>query len=444
VIRARALALAAGAALLACGGGPALPPPRHLVLVSVDTLRADHLGFLGYPRARTPHLDALAAESLVFERAYSHSSATLPAVASLLTGRLPGGHTALSNFERIPETVPTLAAPLAEAGFATAGFIGNYVLRRGQGFDPHFQVYTTGFLEKEEVRGFPENSAAVLTDLAVGWIGRREPGQRFFLWVHYQDPHGPYTPPDFDRGAAAEPGPDLPESPTNSGRNAIPKYQWLGHGHLPEYVARYDGEIAETDRQIGRLIEALRERRLLDESLLVFTADHGEAFGEAKLYAAHGEDLSDVLLRVPLVLRIPGRAPERRRDQVRHIDVAPTALELLGVPVPESLDGTSLLVPEGDRVVAAQMGSAAAGIGLRAVRTGEFKLVETRPPGRIVVRDLRNGGRILGDAEEPEVRARLLETLDRLAPFTPYAGPSKPLSDEECQNLKALGYLDDC
>ena len=147
----------------------------------------------------------------------------------------------------------------------------------------------------------------------------------------------------------------LPKGEDNSGKNAIPEYQWLGHGRLNEYQARYDAEIQETDRNVARLLDTLRELTLLDKSVILFTADHGEAFGEEEVYCAHGTGLGDALLHVPMFLRIPGRAPERRSDRVRLIDVVPTVAELFELPTPK-LRGRSLLLDLGDRPVVSQIG----------------------------------------------------------------------------------------
>ncbi len=313
----------AAALALACSAQPA---PRHLLLITADTLRADRLGAYGYPAARTPALDGLAAESLRFERAYAHASATVPSLASLLSGLLPAEHAAVNNGTDIAPGVTTLAQRLRAAGFQTAAFVGNFALRPGRGFERGFDTYTQEFVGREASRPHPENPGDRLTRQASVWLERFERNRRFFLWVHYQEPHGPYTPPSFDPGRAAADPRTLPRSRDNSGRGGIPRYQWLGHGRLGEYLARYDGEVAETDRQVAALLRTLREEEVEGETLVVFAADHGEAFGEEDLYLAHGEGLREVLVRVPLLLHIPGRPGGLRSDRVRLIDVTPTVL----------------------------------------------------------------------------------------------------------------------
>jgi arylsulfatase A-like enzyme len=407
--------------------------PENLVLITVDTLRADRLGAYGYSRARTPRIDGLARESLRFERAYSHSSSTLPSVASLMTGLRPAQHRRLTNLGSLRPDVATLATRLHEEGFATGAFIGSYVLRPRHGTALGFDRYTRSYGAREKNRDQPENRAGRLTDEAIAWLDELPAGKRFLLWIHYQEPHGPYTPLRFASVEAS--GPRLPRSETQSGRGAIPRYQWLGHGLLRVYESRYDGEIAEVDRNVGRLLAALRERGLLDRSVVAFTSDHGEAFGEDGLYCAHGEGLSEALLHVPLLLRAPGVVRGVRRDAVRLIDVAPTVLDLLGVAY-EALPGSSLLEYLGDRRLVAQV-NIRNGLAWRSLRENVFELSEDLAGSAIRPLD--------PDASTAEPllaqRRELEASLERLAPWTRSGDPLQ-LSPEEVEGLRAMGYLE--
>ncbi|UCE86950.1 MAG: sulfatase, partial [Deltaproteobacteria bacterium] len=420
---------------LVAGCGAEVPGPTNAVLVSVDTLRADRLGAYGYGAARTPELDALSDRSIRFERAYAHSSMTLPSIATLLTGRLPAEHGVEKNGIRLNDRWPTLATRLREAGFATAGFIGNFTLRPANNLSRGFDRYTRDYGGRESNRGTPENLGATLNEQAIAWLDARDRSRPFFLWIHYQEPHGPYTPSSYDEVAAAEPGVVLAQSPSQSGRGAIPRYQWLGHGRLSEYSARYDGEVSDVDLHLGRLVRALEERGLLEDTLLVFTADHGEAFGEENLYAAHGEGLGEALLRVPLLLRVPGVEPAVRRDVVRLLDVAPTVLELLRVEAPD-LPGESLLRASGDRPVVAQVRSV--GARWRSARDGDFRLVESKS-GRMELTRLRGEA---SPEEEQRARDSLAALLERDAPWIAETTPTRPLTSAEREALQALGYLD--
>jgi arylsulfatase len=387
--------------------------PDHLVLVTVDSLRADRLGAYGYAGPGTPAVDGLARQSILFERAYAHSSMTLPSVASLLTGRLPAEHGIYSNGGSLGKEVTTLAEHARGAGFRTAAFLGSYALRPNRRLSRGFEAYTRAFRDREQNRAQPENGARWLTDQAIAWLATLEAGERFLLWIHYQEPHGPYTPASFAEPAAA--GPILPQSSSQSGRGAIPRYQWLGHGRLTEYEARYDGEIAEMDRQLGRLLTALQEGGRLEHSVVLFTADHGEAFGEEELYCAHGEGLGEVLLRVPLLLRAPGLAPAVRRDAVRQIDVAPTLLALLDLEGP-SLPGRSLLEEHGDRDLVAQL----------VQRERRWRSIRNRD------------GWLLDEGVDALGEGPLVAELERLAPW-----PTRlvdRLTPEEAEALRNMGY----
>jgi arylsulfatase len=421
--------------VVGCSGRSTSPPEpvQHAILVTVDTLRADRLGAYGYDLAVTPNCDALADEAIRFESAYSHSSTTFPSIATLLSGRSPAEHGIFSNGGEFPERLPTLATVLRGSAFDTAAFVGSYALRVNRRLDRGFQSYTQEYLTTEAVRRHPENHAAHITDEAIAWLENRDPAHRLFLWVHYQEPHGAYTPPDFRVPAGGDEGPILDPSPTNSGRGAIPKYQWLGHGRLREYEARYDGEITEFDRHLGRLVRTLKTTGILDRSIVVFTSDHGEAFGEENLYCAHSEGLSDVLLRVPLFVRVPGHPPAVRTDTVRLIDVARTILETLSIDASQ-FRGHNLLQMIGNRPVTAQV--TRKGRHWRSYRKGDYELRQASG-GRPV---LRSGGDSTLARNNP-IFVQMERDLRSSAPW-PVEGEQKPLSQEEQDALRAMGYLD--
>jgi arylsulfatase len=351
---------------------------------------------------------------------------TLPSVASLITGLLPSEHGIYANRGRLKVEHATLAARLKGAGFTNGAFIGNYALRPTRMLWQGFDRYTDTFREREQVREHPENDAPSLTGEAIAWLESLEEGTRFLLWIHYQEPHGPYTPPSF-REAAAH-GPTLPKAGSDSGRGAIPSYQWLGHGRLAEYQARYDGEVSVVDRQIGRLLDAFRERELLEHTVIAFTADHGEAFGEDDLYCAHGEGLSEALLHVPLLLFAPGLSPGTRSDRVRQIDVVPTLLSLLGLDA-GALPGRTLLENDGDRPLVAQL--VLREERWRSIRRGGFELIDDNdaPP------QIRAAA-----GADAAPRAELLAELERLAPWPLRLSDLQQLTEEEETNLRAMGY----
>jgi arylsulfatase A-like enzyme/tetratricopeptide (TPR) repeat protein len=300
------------AALLDLGGCNRIaairPAPKgpNLLLVTIDTLRADHVGAYGDVDAQTPVLDRLAAEGTRFTTAISAAPLTLPSHASILTGLYPPRHGARYNgFSRLRKSYDTLAERLRDAGYATGAVIGSYVLAGKYGLDQGFDHYD----DDTRSRGNPaKRTATEVSDGALAWLaGARKP---FFLWVHYFDPHKVYAPPE-------------PFATTFAGRP-------------------YDGEIAYVDSELGRLLDALVGRGEFDETLIAVTADHGESLGEHN-ELTHSYTLYDAVLAVPLIFRGPG-VPAGRvvEGVVSTVDVAPTVSALLDLaPFGES-DGVDL------------------------------------------------------------------------------------------------------
>lgn len=302
----RAFIAAACLLATACTGKQAEPPPqtssaRNLVIITIDTLRADHVGAYGYKDGRTPALDRLAREGVLFTHAYATAPITLTSHASLMTGRYPPGHGARHNGVRIDLKTPTLADKLGQAGFATAAFIGAYPLDRRFGLIKGFQTYGDRMPPARNGHPINERPGREVVDEALSWLRERgtpgTPGTRFFLWVHLFEPHAPYGNPADARGLTAR--------------------------------QRYDEEITEADKQLGRLIEALAPIR--NDTVIVAAADHGEAFGEHD-EIGHSIFVYDTTLRVPLIAAGPGITAGRRvNDRVALIDVAPTVTRMLGV-----------------------------------------------------------------------------------------------------------------
>jgi arylsulfatase A-like enzyme/parvulin-like peptidyl-prolyl isomerase len=284
--------------LLAAAGGP-----PNLVLITIDTLRADRVGAYGRAGAQTATLDRLAREGVLLEDAVVQVPQTRPSHASIFTGRHPYEHGLRDNFSPpLDRKHPLLAELLRAKGWAAGGFIGAYPVSRDSGLDRGFQVFDDPFtgaaVAAREERS--ERRAAEVVDKALAWLDGVK-GQRFFLWVHVFDPHHPYEPPAPWRQRFAQDG--------------------------------YDGEVAYADAQLGRLLDWLDRSGLRDSTLVVATSDHGEGLGD------HGEDehmlfVYDSTLRVPLLLRWPGVLPAgaRVRGQFRSVDLLPTLLELLGQP----------------------------------------------------------------------------------------------------------------
>jgi arylsulfatase len=338
-------------ALAACGSSAPAPRARRVILITCDTLRADRLGCYGYARPTSPHLDEFAREAVVFDNAWSTAPKTTPAVSALLTGRLPDeiGVTG-GNRYLLPPAAVTLAELAREAGWHTGAVVSNWVLRDqpkygGAGVQQGFEHFDDRMDLREISRDVYERLAPATTDAAIAWLEeRRARGEdRFFFWVHYQDPHGPYRPPAeilarFERPATAEP--ELPVGKTQRGFGQIPSYQALDSERRPEpYRARYDAEIAAFDEHFGRLLAWLHDAEWTRDALIVFTADHGESLGEQGYWFCHGENLHAEIVHVPLLVHFPEESSHVHADErgrvarpAGHLDLWPTILEALAVP----------------------------------------------------------------------------------------------------------------
>jgi arylsulfatase len=345
-------------ALLAIACDGAHEGRRDLLLITVDTLRADRLGAYGSPLGLSPQLDALAAESQVFTRAFSPASYTLPAIISLLTGRQPDELGIRANVSVLRGGVPTLATQLWTQGWRTGAVVSNAILQKRVGIHVGFDLYDDEFPDWETNRRVPERIAADTTDAALEMLAALaadgDGAAPIFLWVHYQDPHGPYTPPDGYRERYLEVerrAPDglrqLPVDESQVGNGGIPAYQQVGDSHeVAFYRAGYDGEIHYVDEQIGRLLRTVASGGPLADAVVVLTADHGEGLGERDYWFAHGEYLTDPIVHIPLFVRAPGIGAGRRDDVVSLVDLAPTLTRLVGADTMGDLPGRDLFAPD--------------------------------------------------------------------------------------------------
>ncbi len=385
-------------------------PQLNVLLILVDTLRADHLGCYGYRRPTSPHIDRLAAESVVFERAYSHSPWTMPSVGSLFTSLEPKDHGIATWKQPLDERLFTLAEHLKAHGYRTEAYVSHGVLAPLYNFDQGFDVYDSSVVHGRMPRKV--STAREVTDLALSSLDRLS-ASPFFLWVHYFDPHNEYMP-----------------------------HEGFAFGDGP--LDRYDGEIAYTDQQIGRLIEALRSRGLLQRTIVVLLADHGEAFMEHG-HIHHSTSLYDELLHIPLILRVPGAVPQRASFVVAGIDVAPTLVSLLGQPVPEPFRGRPLRLlngrfkDPGDVPVVAE---SRWDVDLRAIRTGRWKLIVDRAAGARKLFDIESDPGELRNLRKlhPEQAQRLELALDAHYASSATA-PERSLPPEVEERLKSLGYV---
>jgi len=465
------LAIVSGLGLLACSDPDAAEPwrPSDVIFISLDTLRADHLRVYGYDRPISPHIDALAADAALFERAYTQASHTLIAHASVLTGLYPERHGADHQEGALAPGVVTLAEVLAGAGYQTGGFVNALWLTPRFNMERGFQTFDYEGTLDQQKRSAEETNRAIFE-----WVDRLGDAP-YFLFAHYYDVHSdwerlPYDAPAeyLDRIA----GPEPPGFEAGDGElwatrhlmRRIARRELFDEDDL-RYVERlYDAGIAYTDAQVGRLLEGLRERGRLDRAIIVLTSDHGEEFQE------HGRlihtQVYEETVRVPLLVSMPemrGSGSHGCRDHpegfrasripqlVQHVDLLPTLTECLGVEGPDGLQGTSLLaaLAGGDVSPAAAYFVSPAGFALgrqRGVVRGGWKLVELDEGGP------RRLFHLAEDPEEqrdlsglhPEKVAALARELDRHRGEhgeKRTASEKVELSGEERAALRALGYF---
>jgi arylsulfatase A-like enzyme len=446
--RGRARLLALGLlALLGCGGVPE-PTARNLVLISLDTLRADRLGVYGYARATSPHLDAFASEAFVFERAQSAGNATVGAHHALFQSR-PASRAIARK-----ESAPTLAGLLHRHGWRTAGFTDGGTMSRELGFARGFQRFDDG-----------NHGLAESLPKAQAWIDEVAAGSApFYLFLHSFDVHLPYDPPppwDEHFGPAYR-GPVTGPStrPLLRGIRRI----FEGHSAPPVKLtpadrervsALYDGEIVKTDALLAPLLARLDAAPLRDDTLVVVLSDHGEEFWEHGS-VLHSHTLYQELLHVPLLVRVPawrGRA-HRIAARVSMLDLLPTLLELLDLPPPRDLRGRSLVplmrepgsVPEPAPILSEGYPF---GLNKQSLLAGRFKLIRTLPTGRVELYDLEADPAEQHDlaGARPALRRRMLAVLERELPVA-VAAPEDPLARPEQldpdtrRRLQELGYID--
>jgi arylsulfatase A-like enzyme/Tfp pilus assembly protein PilF len=424
LVLAGALVLGLGAILLICGWPHAQPP--NVLLITIDTLRADHLGCYGFAGARTPHVDGLASEGVRCADAISAAPITMPAHSSIFTGLLPPAHGVRDNGTfALGDANVTLAERLKARGYATQAFVSAIVLSRRYNLTQGFDGYDDDLWAEDQPKLFMirDRPAARTAELAVAWLNRwasSSPRPPFFLWVHFFDPHQPYAASLEDRKGAASP---------------------------------YDAEIVSADRGVGRLLDALRDHGVLDGTLVVLTADHGESLGEHQ-EKTHALFVYDATVHVPLIFRYPAKLPAARvyPGPVRSIDIVPTVLALLGLPGGDETQGQSLVrefrgeapppdLPQYSESLLAELGFGMA--PLHAVRLGGYKLIRAPRPE---LYDLRADPHELRNiyADHRDQAARLERELDHLLEASARSArkaKENPMTRESEEGLRALGYL---
>jgi len=324
----------------------------NILILCIDAMRPDHTSLHGYVRDTTPQLQSFFNEGTIFERAYAPAAITTPSVVGMLSGRYPQNSGVRLLCQKLPNTTILVSDHLRRAGYQTAAVVSNAVLTDAAcGLSARFDHYDARLDETESNRAhIYERTAAKTTDAAVNWLHYKcAPDRPHLLYIHYIDPHGPYDPP------ADRPADFTHEKPqmidmTGKGGGIHPEGEVDGL----EMVDRYDEEIAYADQEAGRLLREYRGMGYLDDALVILCADHGEAMMEHDHWFAHGVYVYEEIIRVPLAIRYKNMPSGRIAAPVSLVDVAPTILEAVGLPVPEDLDGHSLLAPPETRPLFAE------------------------------------------------------------------------------------------
>ena len=421
--------------------------PPSIILISIDTLRPDHLGCYGYTRDTSPNLDAFARQAMVFDNCFAQAPTTRPSCGSFLSGFHPHELKIFNNSDNVPQEVRTCAERLLDNGYRTIGVVSNFVLRKGGGFDQGFELYDDKMIDTEFIRGVPERTAERTTDTAIGLL-RLNHKARFFMWIHYQDPHGPYTP----SGPYNTMFLDYPDGPrrlefndTVSGKGGIPTYQRLGdHNDFHYYVAQYDGEIRFFDHHFKRLIDTLKALDLYDEALIIITSDHGEGMGERDYYFAHGEYVYNNLIRVPLLIRYGNRLLGRRSDCVQLMDIVPTILGSADLDQDPSLRGVNLLedIPQ-SRAIFSEMPDRYALIEggrkiIYHVAEKEYLLFDLASDPQETVNLVEHAA---GNQDVRRMASRLSQLVREDLLGSGVTRKAAILTDDEKEKLRALGYV---
>jgi arylsulfatase A-like enzyme len=454
------------------------PDIEHVIIISIDTLRADHLGCYGHPFVQSPNIDAFAKESVLFTNHISAAPTTLASHTSLLTGTYPHTHGAPKNGFVLGDDNEMLAEVLAENGFDCAGIIGAFPLDPVFNFDQgfaHFDASFTVSFEKGVVDQH-QRLASEVTDAATRWLDKRRPNKaanrdRLFMFVHYFDVHWPYEAPFKYRRLYGESGNRVDGSMDNietarkmllEGENdptLLKKALEFGKALDNEYAA----EITYCDEHVGRFLDDLKKRGIYDKSLIILTSDHGETMHEHRQYFSHGATVYDSEVHTPLIVRFPGQANAGQRESriVSNVDVVPTILHLLNLPGTKRMEGASFAglvdgpLPERPPVFSEatkpwwdeRFHDKSGWVNqkkFQCARSEAFKYV-ARDPDQLygfyelaADRDEQNN---LIDSKDPQHTKRIADLKKRLAHWQKQADPIPAFEDTSPETLRKMYHL---
>ncbi len=424
--------------------------PKNIIIISVDTLRADHLSCNGYPIKTSPEIDKFSKDSIRFSNCFTVTPLTAPAFSSMLTSLPPHKHGAKRNGLSVFSHIHTLPWHLKKYGYTSSAFISNWPLRKKlsqlhKDFDSYYEIFT-----RKRYHGlFNDESTAVDVNLKVEkWLDENYK-KKMFLWIHYSDPHAKYifhTKYNFE-------------------------YKKENKSYYPpktrfKKIRKYDSEIAFTDFHIGLLIKKLKKLNLYNDSLIIFISDHGESFGEHK-YFKHGKKLFNSTLHVPLIVKLPNNRLKNTviDNNVSILDISPTILSVLNLPIPENMEGTSIFEKNRGKPIFFETYKGTVLFRRSNIKfhnkvhpikhgilLGNSKIIHSRKSGELKIFNIKNDIFELQDLyvknsnEYKKLKLLLVNYVKSINKYIKYSRKyfkqNSKLSQEDIQKLKSLGYID--
>lgn len=428
----------------------------NILLITLDALRADHLGCYGYKRDTSPNIDKIAERGALFLNAIAQSSHTAPSMYSILTSTYPSEYGIFNFGDKISEKIPTLSYLLKVSGYKTGFFSSHVGIATIQGFDEYFDTFYTIWTFREDYN----NKSIKVTEInprIIKWIEKNKK-EKFFLWIHYLEPHYPMSPPLAYSKLFLDGNYNTTEQKVKISDNYV-----FGFGGIPRrlanlnnditdlnyYINLYDATIRYVDEQIGKLIKYLKEMNLDRRTVIIISSDHGESLGEHGLYFMHGFQLYDGLIKVPLIIKFGRSSPKKGKiiDQVQHIDIAPTILEILKIKKPSSMVGTSLVpLIKGNDGYNREYAFSFLGTDKISLRTNEWKLIYTFNNKEYELYNLKDDPEELSnlvslEKDKFKVLKKELDVFVRNQEQCQTEKTKTILDDETKDRLKSLGYF---
>jgi len=347
-------------------------PNANVILIVVDTLRADHLGCYGYSRNTSPEIDKLAKEGIIFKNMFAQSSWTKPSTVSILSGLYPQNHGANTHKGILSGEVNLLSEILDKHGYRSYAFVANSIVSGIFGFEQGFKKFF--ILKKEVNKRIIHSRSDGVNKTLLPFLQQLEDTSNNFIYIHYIDPHEPYTPKEkhFSKSNKITFSNDFFHSGVFFSMNEVEQNK-----AIKEMIDAYDDEILYNDKMIGKLIKTLKEKNMYSNSIIIITSDHGEEFFEHGGFL-HGRSLYGELLKVPLIIRLPDKINKTIDKIANQVDILPTILALLEIPIPNGIDGIDLLNNKKapNLFSYAELSTLKSTLNLSSIRTSKYKLIE--------------------------------------------------------------------